>query len=70
MKKLIYFLLLILLSSCQDFICKEKETDLANEWTALNTETIRFIPSIERNVVEFRVSEIVRLWQNDCYLYY
>ncbi|WP_338769624.1 hypothetical protein WAF17_10225 [Bernardetia sp. ABR2-2B] len=69
MKKLFYLLLLlILLSSCEDLICNGNQSDLANKWTALPTETLRFIPSIERNIIEFRVSEIVRLGSpSDCY---
>lgn len=70
MKNLIYFLSLFLFSSCQDFVCKENQTDLANEWTAIPTETIRFVPSIERNIVEFKISEIVSLGLNDCYADY
>lgn len=67
MKNILYFLLIIFLSSCEEIICDSNQIDLANEWTALPTETIRFIPSIERNIVEFRVSEIVRLGLNNCY---
>jgi len=70
MKNILYFLLIISLSSCEEIICDSNQTDLANEWTALPTEIIRFIPSIERDIVEFRVSEIVRLGLNDCYSNY
>ncbi|AFM04950.1 hypothetical protein Fleli_2587 [Bernardetia litoralis DSM 6794] len=71
MKIILYFLLIISFSSCEEIICDSNQTDLANEWTALPTETIRFIPSIERDIIEFRISDIVRLGTaNDCYSSY